>query len=428
MLNLKKSQTCSSIFLSICILWLMGQGTVAAAEPDPVALQLLVDMWAKNTENREGSVRLYEQQVQKSEQVLMAYTLNRMKHNRYRDALVPANQLTTEFPKNLDGWILRIWLDTVTRNYNESLIGIRLMKRQIDQQPDLTDSKKEKYYDRLARIIGYLQGPVTSRTDQATLNSTITKLVEGMTPEQLQSFNDKRTAVLDSYEQKVNDASGLVKQEKDNAAAEAAIKTKTIQTQNQTLTTRLQQIQPEKDRLQIEGEQKASAIESQLAPLRQELAAHVHAARAAEANLHYAYGDLSLEHALLARQEPGLGALNYHRIYGINSAINGYQSDLYAANARISNARGQVHRLGSELEQVNRTYQNQIEQLSAEQHRISREQRHNASELIKVAKGANAPTPKIRGVETKIESLRTYDPFPLELERHDYLDAIKAKD
>ena len=113
--------------------------TGVSSDPDPVTLQLLVEMWDKNTENREGSQALFDRQSSPSEQVLMAYTLNRMKHNRYRDARVPASELTQNFPSNLDGWVLRIWLDTVTNQYDSGLIGMQLMKRQMNKSPDLTD-------------------------------------------------------------------------------------------------------------------------------------------------------------------------------------------------------------------------------------------------------------------------------------------------
>ena len=118
MLNLKNSKVVSAAVLAICVLFLATPSTVAANEPDPVTLQLLVEMWEKNTKNREGSQALFEMQASAGEQVLMAYTLNRMKHNRYRDARIPASELTRTFPKNLDGWMLKIWLDTVTNNYD----------------------------------------------------------------------------------------------------------------------------------------------------------------------------------------------------------------------------------------------------------------------------------------------------------------------
>ena len=429
MLNLKKPKVFLPTCLAICILWLMGQGTAAATEPDPIALQLLVEMWEKNTKNREGSVTLFERQGSASEQVLMAYTLNRMKHNRYRDARVPAGELTNSSPGNLDGWMLRIWLDTVTNKYDQGLIGIRLMKRQMDQQPDLTDSQKEKYYERLARIIGYLQGPVATKTDQATLNDTITKLVEGMTPEQLRIFNDQRTAILDEYDQYIKDAADLATQEKNKTAAEALAETQTIQTQNQALDARLQQIQPEKDRLQIEAEQKVSTIESQLAPLRLELATHITTVRAIESSLQVAYSDLNLEQVLLSREEdPNLRSFIARRINRINITINNIQSDLIAANARATGVRAQVRQLAGELARTNRTYQNQIDQLSEEQNQVSHQQRRNASRLGKIAKGSNATSAKVRSAEIEIESLRTYDPFPLELARQDYLDSLSAKE
>ena len=279
----------------------------------------------------------------------------------------------------------------------------------------------------MARIIGYLQGPVANRTDQATLNSTIAKLAEGMTPEQLQIFNDQRTAVLDEYDQYVKDASNLEKQEKDKAVADALVETQTIQTQNQAIDTRLQQIQPEKDRLRFEAEQKGSAIESQLAPLRQELATAVSTARGIESSLQIAYNDRNIEQALLAREEdPNLRALISRRINRISVAINNIQSDLILATSRANGLRTQVRQLAGELARVNRTVANQVDQLTAEEGQISRQQQRNTSRLTKITQGPSTTTTKVRNAEIAFESLRTYYPFPIELARQDYLDSLSA--
>ena len=402
--------------------------THAASDPDPVTLKLLVDMWDKNTENREGSEALFERQLSPSEQVLMAYTLNRMKHNRYRDARGPAGDLTQSFPSNLDGWVLRIWLDTVTNQYDSGLIGMQLMKRQMNKSPDLTDVEKEKYYLQLARIIGYLQGPVTKRTNQATLNDTIAKIVEGMTAEQLKKFNDQRTAILNEFDQYTTEASNLEKLEKQKSAAEAVVETEAIQAQNQTLDTRLQQIQPEKNRLEVEREQKASAVESQLSPLQQELIVAANVVQAIENRLQVAFNDRNFDQLLLAREEdPNSQAFILRRINRSNFRINAIQSELIAARATANTLGVQVRQLNAELARINQNYTGLVGQLNDEENQARRQQRKNTSRLGKIAKGSDATSSKVRRAEVAIESLKTYDPFPIELARQKFLDSFEAQ-
>ena len=220
----------------------------------------------------------------------------------------------------------------------------------------------------------------------------------------------------------------MEKKEKEKAAAEAVNETQAIQTQNQALDARLQQIQPEKDRLRFEAEQKGSVIESQLAPLRQELATAVSTVRGIESSLQIAYNDRNVEQTLLAREEdPNLRALISRRINRISVAINNIQSDLILATSRANGLETRVRRLARELATVNRTLANQVDQLTTEERQISRQQQRNTSRLTKITQGSSTTTTKVRNAEIAFESLRTYYPFPIELARQEYLDSLSAK-
>ena len=101
-------------------------------ESQVVVDSLLNKYWKKSRVNRDASRELYvTSKFANDESVLHAYTLNRMQHNRMKDARAVAETFSNNFPSNTDSWLLKIWLEGLTDNYNQSLIDMRSLKKQI---------------------------------------------------------------------------------------------------------------------------------------------------------------------------------------------------------------------------------------------------------------------------------------------------------
>lgn len=402
-------------------------GPTHADDPiDPIVQRLLVDHWDKNKKNRESSKILFDQSDSK-EQVLMAYTLNRIKHNRLREARTPADELTQRYPANMDGWILRVWLDAVTDNYDRSLISMQLMKREMKKQADLDANHVTDLHLRLARIIGYLQGPVSRKVNAPTLNTVLLQVVDGMTPEQLKQFNDERTRVLNLYDQLAKQNANLQAQETQKEKASAAVETKAIETQNKAIDTRRTQIQPEMARIQTEGDQKISVVESQLSPLQQELAGLASTIGSMEFSLQNAFQERLFQQSLLFRErDPFVRALIRDRLIQLDFEMGRIQSDLFSARSRADSVAIQANQLAAERNRIGNQYSNQLNQLGHEARQNDRQQRRNNTRLQKLARGTTTTSPKVRVAKVETSALTTYDPFPIELVRQAYLDSLKA--
>lgn len=404
--------------------WVGASESAADEKLDPIVQQLLVDHWEKGKKNRDQSKKLFYESPA-TEQILMAYTLNRMAHNRYREARVPADELTKNFPKNLDGWALRIWLDAVTNNYDRSLISIQLMKRAMNRMDDLDDTVQDEMHAHAARILGYLQGPIAKQVNQTTLNTTLVKVVEGMTAEQLKKFNDERNRILDQYDQLVNQANGLQLVESQKEQNAATVEVAAIDVQNKAIDVRRQQIQPDINRVQQEGEQRVAAVEARLSPLEQELAGLGATIRSLEFTLQDIFREQVIQRELLLRErDPVIRAFIRDRLLQLDFDVNSVRNDLFNSRARANTVILQAENLAAELASLRQIYAGQLNRLTDEAKQNDRQQRRNFSRLQEIVKGTNGISPKVRTANNRIDALTTYFPFPLEMSRQDFVDSL----
>lgn len=415
--------------IAICCLTLswglfLGLNVLQACdELDPIVEKLLVEHWEKGKVNREESKSIFRDAAA-TEQVLLSYTLNRMSHNRYREARIPVDELTNAFPKNLDGWVLRTWLEAVTDNYDRSLISLQRMKREMAKIKDLDATRQDELYGHAARIVGYLQGPVTGKVNQATLNATLVKVVDGMTPEQLKKFNDERSRILDQYDQLVKESGTLQQTETQKAENAAKVEIAAIDTQNKAIDARRQQIQPDMNRLQQELDQKVSAVDARLSPLQQELAGLVSSINALEFALQDVFREQVIQRGFLFNEnDPFIRALIRDRLIQLDFEATNIQGDLFNTRARANSIALQADNLAAERLRVRQDYSARLNQLGDEVKQNDRQQRRNVSRLQELAKGPQT-SPKVRVANVQINALTTYSPFPLEMFRQDYIDSL----
>lgn len=391
---------------------------------DPIVEKLLVEYWEKGTANRRDSKSIFDS-APANEQVLLSYTLNRMAHNRYREARVPVDELTRNFPKNMDGWVLRIWLEAVTDNYDRSLVSIQMMKREMGKIADLDSTKQDELYAHSARILGYLQGPVSSKVNPATLNATLLKIVDGMTPEQLKKFNDERTRILDQYDQLVKANTALEQTEAQKAQNAATVEAAAIDAQNKAIDARRKQIQPDMNRLQREADQRIAGVDARLSPLQQELAGLVSTINSLEFSLQGVFREQVIQQGLLFQEDdPFFRALIRERLVQLDFDAINIQNDLFNSRARANTIALQADNLAAERLRLRQDYSARLDQLGDESKQNDRQQRRNVSRLQELAKGNQSTSPKVRVANVQTNALTTYFPFPLEMFRQDYVDSL----
>ena len=162
--------------------------------------KLLVDHWDKNKANREVAGSLLRQ-ASGDRGVLLSYSLQRIQQNRKKDAVKSIESLTKNYPTDIDGWLLKTWLDTVTDDFDRALLGMLSLKKAIDDPAaKVDDVTKRQSLRRMGRMIGYFSGPVKSKVNEDVLDQAIAGVTAGLAADDLKLVNDQRDRVLAEFE------------------------------------------------------------------------------------------------------------------------------------------------------------------------------------------------------------------------------------
>ena len=370
--------------------------------------------WKKNLDNRTQSVELYELVPVNSPTVLVAYAVNRFRHNRVREAGEAVDAALSIAPNNLDARLLSIWVKTVRDQYDSAMTDIRRFARTI-QTRNLPPAQLDNTYRRIGRLLGYLQGPVGDQVNQEILREAVGELSVGLAPQHQQLMREEIETLIADYEGRLEHLGKKVEESvKEKDVAKDADR-KLINQENTHLQTQAQQIQDRKDKVRDEGEMKIDQALSRLQPLQSELAsleAEIQTAR---------HNTRALQTALFFQQNSPTGSLlqsDVLRFQIQNSFFTlsnlGRQADVVASN---------LNRRANEVAQIRNRYGGELSQLERDLNDSGKQQRRNSKRLAKLAKPTKPNNKKVALLNNRITALNSYDKLPLELYRADLLSA-----
>ncbi len=379
------------------------------------AKSLLQSGWEKNQANREMSLEDFSPHVTDPE-FLLAFTLNRMQHSRYTEALASANSLTKSAPEVLEGWVLRIWLDTLTDNYEQALASMRPFKDEFDKANKLDDQTRNEIIAQLGRLFGYMQGPVEKDVNAAFLNATMVAVTNGFDQAQMDLFNKNREAVLTQFEDLSKAHDQTISNEEARVAQNNVVETQNINNQNVLIEQRINELQPRFDALEQEAYAKLDQVSAEIEPLQRE-------ASLVDSQLNsslYTLDTMFNEYYFYQqnyRRHPNLPYLllqirdQQFVIGSLRNQLRSINSQIYAAEDRAA--------------QIQADYEDRISQISDELESMGVARRKNERRLGKLAAGPDVARGKLTALSNRAKALKTYDPFPLELARQRTLEQLK---
>ena len=350
-----RASRCSAIALLALIAQIVFVDQFAVAQilsPPPMPLnatdsvpvrKLMTAHWDGN-ETDHAQVRKTFQAASQNEDLLVAFMINCVHNHQTKDAKLAALELTNRFSDNMDGWIFKTWLNTLTDEYDSALISMRTFKKKIDANKALTDDSRKVIYTRLGRLIGYMQGPVSDKVNQDLLNGTIQIVTRGATPDSVKIFNENRDKILKQYDdlvkaqgQKTQVELAKVKVAND---AEAVGLEREVQLLEQTES----QLRPEKQRIRDEGARQIASIEQQGSSLQSQLTQIGGDIRATEFDLQLLYSNLNL----LLQQPPRfqVGVLQ------LQNQIRNAELALVSLGTSANQTSQQINSLSAQLVQV----------------------------------------------------------------------------
>ncbi len=425
MKNLRISSLFSIGFLSITGLLCSGasaQDTTLQPQIKSIVEGLLVKYWPTSKSNRTESEHVFED-ASTNRKVLQAYTLNRMQHNRNTQAQSAARELTRQFPDDIDGWVLLVWLDAVTDNFDRALIGMTSLKQALSNANTVIDADYERMVlQRLGRLIGYMQGPANSAINPDTLQHAIEKVTNGLSAAQLKTFNQEREKVLTTYESRLQERGTKEKEETEKAVAAAQAEAQQLKDQNQQIDLEQSRILPRIDALRQESAQQVTNLGSQLSPLQatgSSIASQLNAVRSDLQIL--GYDILLVQNALY--NDPHNYYLTQQLAYLVNQARI-REFDMARMNNDLASIDAQISNINAQIAQTQNLYDGQIAVLAEEIKLGERTKRRNLKKLAQLSQGPKVISAKLNSIDVRTDALTTYDPFPVELYRDRFLKQI----
>lgn len=379
------------------------------------AQKILTTDWARSPEREKQSKSTFGSAASDDANLLYAYALNRMQHNRHREAKRTTNELTTKYPKHIDGWILHAWLNALTDDFDVCCSNLRSIKKNMGQV-NLDVSAQKRAYHRIGSLIGYLEGPVKKRVNEELLAATIALLEKDSPPEVLTSMKKSRLRVDNKFkalakEQETRTKLELGKVENSNNQEIANLKN-----ENQVYDQSIARIGPEKDRLRKEASEQISSLERQASDLEQQLSGIGNDIRQTSLNLDAMYRDLNR-----AVNGPFRGQ---YSVFLIENEIRNAQFNLTSLQNSGVLLTNQLSMARNQIVQTRNAYSNRIKDLENEIKRLSARKKRNGNRLTKLAKGPEIADGKWMAMRNKITALRTFDDIPIELYREELLGAL----
>ena len=378
--------------------------------------QLLNQDWERGPKISARSKTTFESAKRFTDDLLVAYTINRIRHKKTSEAKLAAQELTDRHADNLDGWMLKTWLNMLTDDFDVALINMRSFKKQIVSQKNLPVETQKLIYKRLGKFVGYLQGPVADQVNHDLRDETIKVLAAGLKPEILKTFNENRDRVLKQHDDLLKEQGKKTQVILDKAKIENDAEVAQLERQNQLLEQTESKLLPEKQKLSAEASKQITAIEQQGSQLSQQLSSTVGEIRAIELDLQYLYQDLFL----INQQPPEFRQSTFL----LRNQIRNAELTLGSLKQNAGVTANQLNGLHSQIAQIQASANRQVNEIEKEIKRVGNSKLRNLSKLTKIAQGPKIASGKRQSLKSRLTGLRTYDDLSLELYRQDIISQL----
>jgi hypothetical protein len=377
---------------------------------------LLTIQWERNLSNETQSKLTFERASKNNSTLLVAYAINRLHQNKTRESKMIAEQLTTSYPDNLDGWMLKTWFNTLEDNFDAALVDMRSLKQKIDKTKNLPDATKILIYKRLGRLVGYFQGPVADRVNRDMLDSTIVAIADGIGPDALKAFNENHDKTLQTYDNLLHTQANRTQAELDKVSAENEQERISLERQNQILEQTESQLIPERERIRSAASQQIAILEQQGSSIQQQRDAIWSEIQDAQVSLQFMYTDL----IALSNRRNGY----YVSTYPLRNQIRIAEYDIAVLRNNGDGLLNQLNSIQSQIAQIQNTARMELNQLDREIKRVNGEKRRNLGKLARIARGPEIAEGKKGSMKNRATSLVTYDELSEELYRQQILDHL----
>lgn len=373
---------------------------------------LLTERWPRTSPNALASQVFYEDLNSRPAIVRVAYAVNRLQQNKTTEARLVAEKITENFPRNLDGWMLKAWLDALEDNFETSLVSMLSLKNHLTDTGDLPMEIKSSIYARLGRLIGYMEGPVAHRVNQNLLFTTTQAITNNSPPKQLKEFNLGRTQVLEKYTEIKNSQA----QKKNEELSKVAERDKKIEQllsrENESLLDSEVKLSEEIKRVRQDANARISTLESQGSEIEQEQITASFEIQRRQNRLRYLHEQLAILN---------LGPVGQLWIYDPRIEIRNIEFQISQKRNEWNGYSFRLRNISDEISRLQIATQQQTNLLTKELKKLNGSRRRNLGKLTRIASGPQIAVGKKNAMKIRATSLITYDEISEELYRQQIL-------
>ena len=366
-----------------------------------IARKLLDELWTKGRESRTEAEQLFEQ-TPHTPAVLAAYTLQRMRQNRNREAVGVANEWAVASPDDPVAWFTAAWLSAVTDDFDRAVADLRGWADAIKKQP-LPADLQDVLLRQVGRMLGYFEGPVADRVNHDSLIAARDAIQQALPPDQWQIVDKQRTATLAEYQTFTAQKDAVQQEALQKAIQQAQQEKVALEQENDMLQKRFDSLGTERQQIESDVSNRIAQLESQALPLQQSAAS----LQAQIDSLNYELQRLIVQLTLLQNQVCDRPNDRYVRylIVDMNYRLRDLEYQRSIALANYQSVMAQLNELDRQAAMVRQEGLARIEQLRDEADEIQRRLRWNRKKLAKLTQPPKVSTAKAGVIENLATSL-----------------------
>jgi len=417
----------------ICVRWVLvvllvampGQ-VYAGDENRQLTKELLSSGWQLGPAGME-TVHKLQPRVESSRDAKTAYALGLvlLKHHQYEEA-GKAFQMATKFdPSHLKSWRAMIWVYALREKFDVAALQTSKLVKQLPptELQGLDELPAVETVRMLGRWFAFLEGPRASDVNSSLVARAKLELQPALVGKRGQEFENNYTDVTtlfsaSSIENKDAKTDAIQQQQQEQLAAQQqlALRGKQLDVDQLQANDRI-------DQLRSGWQQEQLALNEAEAPLNASIAQLEAQQRVIRRELSVLVDDIfRLTEELKETENPNRKQRLEREIVRLEILLNQYERDLALVQAEGTRLVQQRNQLRSQRLQTQQRFETDIKNANDRVSDLQRAERRLQLEMKRASKSSTGNTARVRAMNAKASSIRTYIDFPLDVERLQLLE------
>ena len=352
-----------------------------------------------------------------------AYVLNRIEHDKYREAAGVAERLPQSMPGDLDVKYAQIWLLLMTDEINRALLEMQELKTMV-LAASPNEATRFRFYSRLGRLYAYAEGPGQDRARDTTLQDTLSVITDNLDDVDFGQFQNQRAQVTQQYASLLNEKASNVALLEQEQQAETDAKRQQIALDNQEMAARHAELAAEVNAISDQANAEVSKLRQAAAPVESELRRLDQEIVLLQSTISRIATDVAiLENDAFYEDDPYWKARLLNRAAVARRELIRHQSDLGVLESQYAAVLSELDLINGRAASVQAAANDQIALRESEANEMRRQLRRNDRELKRLNR-PRARTGYEHNMDSRTNHLPTYDPFPTDELRHQLLKQL----